>query len=406
MQSPPFIIWTLQRTGGTNLASQLIDRAGLAGRLADARQLPGVFSDRLAGISDGWFLHEPFNAGDAARIWGDVTETWSATRDEPALVASLQAICSLRLPFKHCVEMVPSELNAHLLERSSSLGYRHLFLYRRNALDRLLSMQFARLTGLWGAQLKGSVDYAGRAAGVALPVEELVSHEGLCARALSDAWCAIGRLGAERLAIAFEDLWAEPDANAAFLRLREVLCFLDLDQGGVADREFVERIIGTGQQGTREEYAGFSGREDLAKALESLTRFQPCNRIRVLSVESLILDREGFGCALLDDYPAAPRIGRHYSIGGSIPRSCLGDGDQLLLLTPRGERSIEWIRPEGEPGKPGPCHDGMARAVFRVGGLSFPDDAPFDIRLLREGEGNTLPLLRVRYEWRREVCGR
>lgn len=94
----PFVIWTLQRTGGTNLTRQLV---------------------RLSGLPRT--EHEPFNEG---RAYGHVTAAWRKDRDALAMGAAMQEIAAEHQVIKHCVEMVPPEINGGL---ALAIAYEDLY---------------------------------------------------------------------------------------------------------------------------------------------------------------------------------------------------------------------------------------------------------------------------------------
>ena len=108
--SSPYIIWTLRRTGGTTLA----------GLLAVLSEHSGV-------------QHEPFNP---ERVFGAVTKGWFEHKDEDLLRADLKRVLAKR----------------PLLEVSTELGYVQIVLDREAEVDRILSLELARLTGAWGKQ--------------------------------------------------------------------------------------------------------------------------------------------------------------------------------------------------------------------------------------------------------------
>ena len=74
----PFIIWTLQRTGGTNLAKQSVSRSDLM-----CNQHESVSMDYKP------LDHEPFNMD---RVYGHITRQWMASRDEGVLIEKMQEI--------------------------------------------------------------------------------------------------------------------------------------------------------------------------------------------------------------------------------------------------------------------------------------------------------------------------
>lgn len=240
----PLIIWTLQRTGGTNLTAHLVERSGL----------PAV-------------PHEPFN-GD--RNWGYVAKNWLRDHDEAALSASLREICARPTVIKHCVENVPSAVNLALARASFQAGFKHFFLYRRDPLDRLLSLHFANVTGVWGPGVQPTTEMLTQQA---LPVDKLAAHERRCASELGGVWRLLLELGARPYALAFEDLYQEASLAVAAERLTALFAYLGW-QGGMGDAmALAQEVVGKGNQGTRHKYQEFAGRAELARALESVPRF-------------------------------------------------------------------------------------------------------------------------------------
>lgn len=173
----PFVIWTLQRTGGTNLTRQLV---------------------RLSGLPRT--EHEPFNEG---RAYGHVTAAWRKDRDALAMGAAMQEIAAEHQVIKHCVEMVPPEINGGLALATAAAGYQHVFLYRRQPKGRLLSLHYARVSGIWGNRMKtGQPPTEEELRRHPLPVNELVERERRGMRALQRVWDGLVEMGVHPLAIA------------------------------------------------------------------------------------------------------------------------------------------------------------------------------------------------------------
>ncbi|MBN2700259.1 MAG: hypothetical protein JXR29_02270 [Methylothermaceae bacterium] len=263
-QAHPFIIWTLRRTGGTNLTKHLVKLSGL----------PST-------------QHEPFNEG---RVLGHVTESWNHHRDRSALDASVEEIIRTGVVIKHCVETVPWAINESLAGVAARAGYRHLFLYRRNALDRLLSLHFAQKTGVWGPGMKqvyeasaatGAAELqaeAGSLSGEAiapLPVEKLLDHERRCVRLLSCCWRTLRASGAKPLALAYEDVYRTNGAGLLVKALAPVLSGLGLRYDETGVRAWAANLVGSGDQGTRDKYRLIPGMEELAEGVQSLAPFSP-----------------------------------------------------------------------------------------------------------------------------------
>ncbi|RRH71172.1 hypothetical protein [Falsigemmobacter faecalis] len=129
--SVPFIIWTLQRTGGTTLAHLLITLS----------QAPSLG-------------HEPFNPD---RRLGGLHKAFLQTQDEAALRAGIREALSGAGSMKHCHELVPPRLNEILMEETTAAGWRPLILDRQSDSARMLSLITAQLTGAWGRALADQV---------------------------------------------------------------------------------------------------------------------------------------------------------------------------------------------------------------------------------------------------------
>jgi len=242
----PFVIWTLQRTGGTNLTKQLAQRSRLKPR-----------------------EHEPFNK---RRELGDITRRWIQNEDSQELLAAMDEVCAADRPIKHCVEQVPWEVSCALATRSAAAGYGHLFLYRKDPLSRLLSVEYARRTGVWGPGHLEKAQYDDAAFRKPLDVPRLIEHEERCNRLLLAAWDMLQREGANPVSLAYEDAYAD-DADAASEALIAVLRALDLSRGPSAERKFIDAVRGRGHQGTRDRYARFEGRDELARKLAEIDTF-------------------------------------------------------------------------------------------------------------------------------------
>lgn len=240
----PFIIHTLQRTGGTNLTKHL-------NRLSSfpvARQ------------------HEPFNR---PRVYGHVTRAWEADRDAEALYAAMRVILAGEENIKHCVEMVPWKITGALVDCATEAGYRHMFLYRRDALGRILSMEYAQRTKIWGPSHLDKLSGDAVAFETPLDVDALVANEARCNRLLNRTWNHLAAAGVRAEPLAFEDLYG-PDAALAGAALTRILTHLGLSKGAEADAELLAILRGDGGQQTRDRYVRFQGIAELRDRLADL----------------------------------------------------------------------------------------------------------------------------------------
>lgn len=244
-----FIIWTVQRTGGTNFATNLIKLSGLP-------------------IT----AHEPLNLG---RPYGYITKNWQDTHDRLHLDKSLGDFLDNGYAIKHCVENVDWAINESLILRSLERNFFHIILYRENSLDRLLSLHFALETGLWGRK---KVSLAKKELGNGfndgvsvrdLDIDSLVNHEKYCSECLIRISRSIRNQTKRILSISFEDIYEIPyveSTNKVSKILKEI---------GFSDNDiiikFLDDIRGLGDQGSKTLYKGIRRREELEYMLNKIT---------------------------------------------------------------------------------------------------------------------------------------
>jgi hypothetical protein len=255
MTTPPYrlLIWALRRSASSNLTQRLVELAGQ----------PRV-------------EHEPFGK---PHLHANVVRHWRSSGDRSALLAGVGKVCDAWPMLKHCPETVPDEVSLALLDEACQRGYRHLFLYRRNPADRLLSLRFAQLTGVWGKKnaSKSKIDTE-RLFAEPLPVEAMVAHEARCNLLLQRLWDRLIQRGVQPTAQAFEDIFQIDDSELAASRLKALVAALGVDASPQALDNFVAETLKRGDQGTRAAYQNFRGLSDLHDALASVTSFRPTDR--------------------------------------------------------------------------------------------------------------------------------
>jgi hypothetical protein len=243
----PFIVWTLRRTGGTNFAHSLMERSPFSGT-----------------------QHEPFNED---RVYGHITRAWRERGDAAELRAGVIAICEKKVVMKHCLEIIPPPVNRALVRASIEVGYRHVFLYRREAMHRLLSLEFAQRSGLWQGAV--NTDINDRVFSEPLRAGELVHHELQAREEMGSVYRALREAGQEPVSVAFEDLFTAADRSQAERMARDVLQALALERTPEEDRGFFAHLLGSGDQGMKAEYKRFAGYQELVEALQKLGPFSP-----------------------------------------------------------------------------------------------------------------------------------
>ncbi|HEV2299990.1 MAG TPA: class I SAM-dependent methyltransferase [Stellaceae bacterium] len=226
--SQPFIIWTMQRTGGTSLTDLLMEMS---------EHEPAE--------------HEPFNRD---RQFGQVTIAWGSTKDEAALRRALADILAQRYLIKHTYELRDMRLNLALMEAAGQ-SYRHIFLYRRDELSRLVSKFVAQANGTW---FKG--DYASTVYGriqegerrlAPLPVAKLVGAYRRSRAVTEEIRASFNGLDLSAFTVAYEDIY-QGERAARLARLAEMFEFLGFSPEAVErHRASIEEKIFGGGQNTR-----------------------------------------------------------------------------------------------------------------------------------------------------------
>ena len=225
--SHPFLIWTMQRTGGTSLTELLID----------------ISEHRKAD-------HEPFNWRKSPRQFAAVSQHFAETRDEAALAASLDDILGQKYLIKHCYELHP-ELSLHLMQAAARAGYRHIHLLRHDEMSRLFSKFVAEANGTWfkdySSRVYGDI-LAGRRKLNPLPVKKMVEQFEFCRRLTNDVRRYMREYGAASLAINYEDLYVG-ERDARLHNLHRVLDFLGFGADAMEQHRALidEKLFNSGQ---------------------------------------------------------------------------------------------------------------------------------------------------------------
>lgn len=250
--SAPVIIWTLQRSGGTNFANRLA-------RLTPTKK----------------FHHEPFNK---QRTFGHVTRAWleaaaSSNRDAQ-LLADVDEVLSTGVNIKHCVEMMPIEISRALARSSLGKGYGHLVLYRRSIVDRLMSLHFARQTGIWGPKTANEADQQTLERPLAeVPVSELIKHEEMCIRHLREIEEQLRSLGLSYFAVSFEEIYDLEDSDHGVLSA--ALAALGIDLAKPDFIKWAQSVKESGEQGTRTRYLSAPGYDALVARVKDIAPYEP-----------------------------------------------------------------------------------------------------------------------------------
>lgn len=365
----PIIIWTLQRTGGTNLARHLFGRTG--------RPVT---------------QHEPFNVG---RVYGHVTEQWNKARDQPALDAAMAEIAGSGVVIKHCVETVPWEVSEALAAATCRAGYSHLFLYRDNSLDRLLSLHYARQSGIWGPEYEAGAALDQKIFAQPLPVEELVKHERRATGMLSKAWRYLVMQGASPMALAYEDIYAVSSPAQARHILAPVLQAFGLSQGEGHDATLMADIVGSGEQGTRASYGAFPGVAELKKRLGAVPRFAPDDGDSVPVAVQRSGNHPWVLHASIDVIPELVMPGAPIELGGVVVLSrSAPPGCTLEMIGARQDGALQWDLASPRMARAYPAGANATKARFH-GRITVAATQPTATLVLLSPDGTAVPLLEL-----------
>ena len=245
--SYPFILWTMQRTGGTALAELLM-------KMSEHQRAE----------------HEPFNRD---RQFGAVTTAWWENRNEEQLASALCAIFSRNYLIKHTYELRGKALNAAILRAAREAGYRHIFLFRQDEFSRLVSKFIAEAHGTWFKDYASKVYTkirTGERQVEPVPVEKIVAAYHHCRDMTEAIHASLKELGPDLYEIAYEDLYTS-DPAARLLRLNELLDFLDFSPAVIKAHEasIQENILGEGQD-TRSIVGFVPNLEEVIRALSAV----------------------------------------------------------------------------------------------------------------------------------------
>jgi hypothetical protein len=239
---PPFIIWTLRRTGGTNLADHI-------------------------GVKH----HEPFNKD---RVFGEVSTAWIETKDETGLQVGVKAALKGNPSIKHCVETVPEEVTRELVRQSVKKGYQHIFLIRRKPHGRVLSLQFAESFDIWGADHARKRSLGEVEAAVAdqdLPINSMIRQEVGDREALRFAYEQILSLDVTPAIAVFEDIYDAFNAPLS-IALFDRICGHVGAARPQSDEE-VNKILFSGGQNTNDKYKLYRNYDEYLEKIAGIGEF-------------------------------------------------------------------------------------------------------------------------------------
>jgi hypothetical protein len=243
----PFIIWTWRRTGGTNLSEFLFELSSF----------------------DEAEDHEPFNPN---RMFGAISKEFEQNEDPIWLEQQLQLVLETRPLLKHCLEIIPNQLNRTLAEVTTALGYEHLFLFRERASERLLSFHLARETGVWDTRNHSEYPTPDAIEAACIPTNRLIQHEIQCREKMSEIFLLLLSNQQSPHVISYEGLFLRKDEEC-IAELQDIifgLCGINVD------RQLLDTtLLDKKRPGKKILYHRFSNYQNFLERADQLERYFP-----------------------------------------------------------------------------------------------------------------------------------
>ena len=274
--------------------------------------------------------------------------------------------------------------------------FRHVFLQRRNALDRLLSLHYAKVSGMWGSHidLVGGTSPAPIAANTtagSMPVEELALHEVTCRRVMQQLWQLFQSFDVQSHAIYFEDIYLA-ERSESEKQLTVLLEYLGLTPGPAEDAAWTRELFTNGEQGTRQRYQQLAGMHELQKRLTTLTATTfDCGHE---AVEWRALGRAHPGVVefFIDVLPARVANGEDFEVGGVVVlNQHAPQGLQLRLVGDGRAVPLRWGQPSERMARKHPDAGNAAHARWS-GQAQFNDGETSLSAELIASNGDTIVL--------------
>jgi hypothetical protein len=167
---------------------------------------------------------------------------------------------------------MPDELNFALAELSIKHGYKHIFLYRENATDRLLSLNYAQKTGIWGSNQMGDAPVSESVFLEEIDTNKLLTHELMCRNKMKSIYDFIKNHDSLPLSISFENLYQSLSFEYSVELVILLFKRLNLSSNVLTTQSF-RKILKRGAQGTKSDYMRFKGAIEFVESADKLPKF-------------------------------------------------------------------------------------------------------------------------------------
>jgi len=354
----PLIIWTFRRTGGTNLASAVFN-------LLDYPKVE----------------HEPFKLD---RVYGNLKKDWLENRNINELNTALDQIFLQGVLIKHCVELFDIEFNLALVDAAIRHGYNHLFLYRRNVLDRLMSLHFAEVTGIWGGKMLKDKTLDDSLYQERIPVKKIIAHAHTCNNTLATIRQHLQNKQQDFSTVVFEDIYKEEDISIAKQKIFNLLSDLELLSRVRNKDAFAELIIGKGDQKTSDQYSNFVNYEELKEQISQVKSFE--EEWSLVELKSEIFPSVDVERCFIDHLPRFINMESDIEIGGVVVlKNLQQEAKRLVAVSDSGTRNVvEWGIKSPHMQKTFPDNPNAENARFRF--ILKPSDRA--IKMILEDTGS------------------
>lgn len=345
----PFILWTCRQAGGLNFGNALFGRS------------------RFAAVQN-----MPFNVG---HVFGEITQAWQ--RHPGEMSAALDEITSSQVLIQHCPEIIHATLNQALADSATRSGYRHLFLYHRRPHERLLGLYFAQQTWRLGRSKKGNLD--DDFFRTAIPIDKWIATEQESRQAARAIYGYLKQSGAQPLAVAYEDLFANQDADIPPLLLTHILQKLGLSHGEQSDKQFIRRLLGREVKDMRDVYKRFDNYDKFVVALDELGDFNLWDSVGKLAVMQTS-DHAGPAQEVTLWKPVEDVVENRYILSGVVVLTA-PQPDAKILVEHDGVTLADWGLPSPKFALRYPANPQAARARFRAADIAITPERPAELFL-------------------------
>jgi len=167
--------------------------------------------------------------------------------------------------------MVPKNINNALMQQSIGKGYRHIFLIRKNPKDRLLSLNYSLMTGVWHDKQANTTDIDPNIFKCPIPIDQRLKHEIRCRKEAHRIYSNLKAQGCDPELVYFEDLYGNDHSKSKRI-IENISSSLYLPKNLLANREFCKKLFGHRQR-AQKDYTRFPEIDKFLAKISTLPDF-------------------------------------------------------------------------------------------------------------------------------------